>query len=47
MLQRTPERAQKRVSETDEIEGIVQRLVDSLKDFLLLLLRLARSGGLR
>jgi len=42
-----PQRTQERTHETDEIEETVRRLVDSLKDFLLLLLRLARSGGLQ
>jgi hypothetical protein len=40
-----PRRTQERLHEIDEIEEAVDRLVEALRDFLLLLIRRMRSGG--
>jgi hypothetical protein len=45
MPQHTDERLHERLHEIDEIEEAVIRLVEALRDFLLLLVRRARSGG--
>jgi hypothetical protein len=42
-----PQRTQERTQETDEIEKTVGRLTEAVREFLALLVRLARSGGLR
>ena len=45
MTQRTDKRLYERLHELDEIEEAVIRLVEALRDFLLLLVRRARSGS--
>jgi hypothetical protein len=42
-----PQHTDERLREIDEIEEAVIRLVEALRDFLLLLVRRMRSGGLR
>ena len=42
-----PQRTHERTHETDEIEKTIRRLTEALRDFLVLLVRLARSGDLR
>jgi hypothetical protein len=42
-----PQRTQERAQETDEIEETIRRLTEAVRDFLALLVRLARSGGLQ
>jgi hypothetical protein len=42
-----PQRTQERLPETAEIEETIRRLTEAVRDFLVLLVRLARSGGLR
>jgi hypothetical protein len=44
-MARTHEGAQEQ--ETDEIAEAISRLVEALRDFLVLLVRQSRSGGLR
>ena len=47
MPRRTQDRLHERLDETAEIEETIRRLTEAVRDFLALLVRLARSEGLR